>query len=151
MIDDVKLLQVASQPIAAVRRQAARPTFPQVIPEAFDEVWDFVRATGTEHNGINVVTYRHTHDDVFDLECGVQVSAPFTPSGAAIATSTPSGLTATATHVGPYHLLRESHAAIHQWCRAHGKTLAGPSWEVYDHWDEDPSKLRTSIFYLLSE
>ncbi len=29
--------------------------------------------------------------------------------------------------------------------------LAGPSWEVYGHWHEDPAQLKTDIYYLLRE
>ena len=27
--------------------------------------------------------------------------------------------------------------------------IAGPNWEVYTHWEEDPAKLRTEVYYLL--
>jgi hypothetical protein len=47
-----------------------------------------------------------------------------------------------------------AHDAIHQWCKANGRTFAGPSWEVYGHWTDecnrDPSKIRTDIYYLLA-
>ena len=29
--------------------------------------------------------------------------------------------------------------------------LAGPNWEVYGHWHDDPSQLRTDVFYLLQD
>ena len=60
---------------------------------------------------------------------------------------------ATTTHYGPYGQLRGAHEAIHRWCGNNGYTLAGPSWEVYGHWEDawnsDPSKIRTDVFYLL--
>ena len=49
--------------------------------------------------------------------------------------------------------LSEAHNAIRKWCAQHGHTLAGPSWEIYGHWVhawcDDPSKIRTDVFYLL--
>jgi effector-binding domain-containing protein len=149
MTYEMKLLQVPSHSLAVVRRKATRAAFPQVIPDAFTEVRDFLRASGIENDGINVVVYRHDHDELFDIECGVRVLQPFEPSSTVVSAHTPAGLTATTTHVGPYTLLLEAHAALRKWAMAQGETLAGVSWEIYDHWDEDTSKLRTSIFYLL--
>jgi hypothetical protein len=45
--------------------------------------------------------------------------------------------------------LGEANEAILAWCRAHDRRRAGPSWEVYGHWHEDPAKLRTEVYYLL--
>ena len=53
------------------------------------------------------------------------------------------------THVGDYGRLGEANAAILEWCRANGRKHAGPSWEVYGHWNDDPAKLRTEVYYLL--
>jgi effector-binding domain-containing protein len=61
---------------------------------------------------------------------------------------------ASATHFGPYGGLGAAHKAIHEWCRANNRQLAGPSWEIYGHWlpewDADPARIRTDIYYLLS-
>jgi effector-binding domain-containing protein len=62
---------------------------------------------------------------------------------------TPSGPAATTTHVGAYSGLPDANAALREWCRANGRAIAGPSWEVYGHWDADPAKLRTDVYYLL--
>jgi hypothetical protein len=35
------------------------------------------------------------------------------------------------------------------WCRTHGRRVAGPSWEIYGHWTEDESRLRTDVYHLL--
>ena len=49
----------------------------------------------------------------------------------------------------PHGYTRLGEAAIREWCRAHDRAPAGPSWEVYGHWQADPAELRTEIFYLL--
>jgi effector-binding domain-containing protein len=64
---------------------------------------------------------------------------------------TPSGRAATAAHFGSYDLLSEAHAAVREWCAAKGEALAGPNWEAYGHWDDDPARVRTDVFYLLTE
>jgi len=37
-----------------------------------------------------------------------------------------------------------------EWCRSQGHRLSGTRWEVYGHWTDDPSKLRTDVYYLLA-
>jgi effector-binding domain-containing protein len=62
---------------------------------------------------------------------------------------TPHGVAAMTTHVGDYGRLGEANAAILAWCRATHRPPAGPSWEVYGHWNADPAQLRTEVYYLL--
>ena len=68
--------------------------------------------------------------------------------------TTPAGEVATVTHFGPYAHLGDAHAAIRKWCAANQRTAAGPNWEVYGHWlpewNEDASRIRTDVFYLLT-
>ena len=37
--------------------------------------------------------------------------------------------------------------AIRRWCAAHGYVLTGGGWEVYGHRHDDPSELRTDVYY----
>lgn len=79
----------------------------------------------------------------FEIACGVQVEHggnAWTPGGTAVTT----------VHMGPYDQMKPAHEAIHKWARENGRQFAGSSWEVYGHWSEDPAKLRTDIYYLLS-
>jgi effector-binding domain-containing protein len=70
-----------------------------------------------------------------------------------VASATPAGPAATVTHFGAYNRMGPAHAAILEWCKAKGHRLAGPSWEVYGHWQQEwndnPSLIQTDIFYLL--
>ena len=151
MTHEMKLLQVPSHSLAVVRRKVPQARFPQVIPDAFTEVWDFLRASGIEHDGVNVVVYRHDHDDLFDIECGLRVRQPFEPSSTVTSSHTPAGLTATTTHDRPYAQLPETHSALRKWAVAQGKTLAGVSWEIYDHWTPEVPEPSLEIFYLLRD
>ena len=38
---------------------------------------------------------------------------------------------------------------VSEFIAAHGLVRAGPSWEIYGHWREDPSELETEIYYLV--
>jgi effector-binding domain-containing protein len=146
----VRLEQVAARPLAVVRRVAKQQDLPKVVPDACGTVWKVVRSLPIPGAGRHVALY---HDGVINLEVGVELDAPFSGHGEVVGSATPAGPVATATHFGPYHLLGGAHQAIHDWCKANGRTPAGPNWEVYGHWvDEwntDPSKIRTDVFYLL--
>jgi effector-binding domain-containing protein len=87
------------------------------------------------------------------IECGVEVSAPFTGNARIVCSHTPGGLVATTPHLGPYHLLCDAHRAVQKWCFDHGHRVTGVSWELYGHWKEewnsDPSKILTNVYYLI--
>jgi effector-binding domain-containing protein len=137
---------VASQLTAVVRFQARQAELPTVIPRACGEVWEFMRSSGLPRPGRHLALYL---DGVMNIECGAEVFQPFTGNDRVVCSSTPAGSAATAAHWGPYNRLGDAHRAILQWCADHGHELAGPSWEVYGHWEDDPAKLRTDVFYLL--
>lgn len=147
----VRLEQHGAQPLAVVRRRASIPELARVVPDACGTVWSVVRAQKVEGAGRHVAVY---WDDQINLEVGVELAAPFAGHGEVVGSATPAGLVATTTHYGPYGQLHKAHEAIHQWCADHGYTLAGPSWEVYGHWEDewnnDPTKIRTDVFYLLA-
>ncbi len=117
-----------------------------------DEVYGFVRtrthlATGDGAElWQNVMLYK---DDRPDVEVGVLVSGSFEPEGRVIASELPGGEVATANHRGDYARLGVTHDAVRDQVAAHGRELAGPRWEIYGHWREDPSKLETEVFWLL--
>jgi effector-binding domain-containing protein len=135
----VELRRVAAQPLSVVRGGVTRARLPQGIRALFDQFYSNFKSNGE----LNVVYYPEFHPtDEFSIECGVQVA-----SGGNSAT--PAGEVATVAYFGPYDRMSIGHGAIHEWVQANGRKLAGPSWEVYGHWTEDTSKLRTDIYYLL--
>jgi effector-binding domain-containing protein len=142
----VQVLQVESQLTAVVRCRAKQSDLAQVVPAACGEVWTYCRSAGLPRPGRHLTLYL---DGEINLEVGVEVSQPFVGNERVVCSSTPAGRVATVAHWGPYTRLHEAHEAILQWCSANGHALAGPSWEVYGHWDDDPAKLRTDLFYLL--
>jgi len=56
-----------------------------------------------------------------------------------------------ASDAGLYQKLSEAHTAVRRWCAEHGYALAGPNWEIYGDWTDNPAELRTDVFYLLQE
>jgi effector-binding domain-containing protein len=142
----VHVEQVASQLTAVIRCRASRDELAKVVPQACGEVWQFARSANLPRPGRHLALYL---DCEINLEVGAEVFQPFVGNGRVVCSSTPAGLVATAAHFGPYNRLGEAHDAVHKWCADHGYTLAGPSWEVYGHWNDDPAQLRTDVFWLL--
>lgn len=143
------LEQHQSIPLAVVRRHASLPELSKVIPEACGLVWTVVKAHGIK-GGRHIALY---WDDEFNLDIGVELSTPFAGHGEVASAATPAGIVATTVHFGPYNQLPAAHQAIRRWCAANGHQLAGPNWDLYGHWVhewcDDPSKIRTDVYYLL--
>jgi len=147
------LIETTARPTVVVARQTTWREFPSVWGSMLDEVYAVVRPASAdraergEERWQNVMLYK---DDVPNVEVGVLASGPFSDVGNVISSALPAGVTAAATHRGPYAELDLAHRAVRDWCAAHGRQLAGPRWEIYGHWREDPSDLETEVYYLLS-
>lgn len=150
MVYEVSRLQVARQPLAVIKLVAAQTALPQVLPKACGDVWNFIRAAKIAGAGRLVALYTGGTLAALDVECGAEVAGPFVSDGHVVPSATPGGPVAVATHYGPYHLLGQAHNAVREWCQAQCLTLAGPNWEVYGHWTDDPAKLHTDVYYLLA-
>jgi effector-binding domain-containing protein len=146
----VQLQRLESIPLAVIRRQASPSELARVVPECCGMVWDAVRAQHAQA-GRHVAIY---WDGSIRLEVGVELHGPFVERGEVVRSATPAGAVAMTTHFGPYGGLGAAHDAVRQWCRANNHRLAGPSWEIYGHWqrewNDDPSQIRTDVYHLLT-
>ena len=149
-VSSVERRELASQPVAVIRRQVHGFELSRVVPECCGLVWNAVRAQHAK-GGRHVAIY---WDEVIRLEVGVELLGPFVDTDEVVQSATPAGAVATAVHFGPYSSLRAAHEIVHGWARANGHRLAGPRWEIYGHWvpewNADPSLIRTDVFYQLS-
>jgi effector-binding domain-containing protein len=147
---DIRVQRVDATPLAVVRRQARPSELSRVVPECCGLVWNALRAQGVK-GGRHVAIY---YDDVIRVEVGVEAAGSFEAREGVVRSATPAGEVATTTHVGPYGALGGAHEAIHAWAKAAGRTVAGPRWEIYGHWqpewDTEPARIRTDVYYLLA-
>lgn len=153
----IQLETRAAQPLAVVRRLARPAELARVVPEACGVVWNALRAVGLR-GGRHVAVYLDVQSNrQLHVEIGVEINAaldtPFAGHGEVVASATPAGEVVSTIHRGPYPTLSLANAAIRQWGVDHGRTLAGPSWELYGHWQEawntDPSLITTEVCFLL--
>lgn len=147
----VSLQIAAPRTIAAVHARVPLGAVSTTFRRYLDQVYAAARIGAVHLDGQNVFVYHPVADRPRELDVafGVGVTAPFVTVGAVEPTPLPAGEVATTTHWGNYAALGGAHAAIDEWCRLHGRRRAGPSWEVYGHWTEDETRLRTDVFYLL--
>jgi effector-binding domain-containing protein len=153
MTINVSVEAVPARTLAAVRRKIRIEQIGGAWRPALDQVWQFLsQHPGLRGDGHNVFLYHHPANmqSPMDIDFGVQVTRSFQKEGEVFAVTTPFGKVATATHVGPYERLGETHGAIHAWAAANKITFAGKSWEIYGDWSDDPSKLETRVEYLLA-
>jgi effector-binding domain-containing protein len=146
-----RVLQIDARPLMAIHDQAQGAELPKKIVGNLDKVWPYLRANGakTDHN---VVVYQDfdRSTGVMKIDVGVQVESPLPGDGTIVPATTPGGLVATTAHIGPYDKLGDASEALHEFCRTHDHPIIGPTWEVYDDWTDDPSKLRTDVFVLVA-
>ena len=147
----VSVRNVERRGIAAVHARVPAARVAAVFAAHLDQVYAASRAGMVALDGQNVFLYGGDGGGEVDVHFGVGVTAPFAGAGAVRYTELPAGTVATATHLGDYGRLGETHAAIVAWCRSNGRALAGPRWEVYGHWSSGDAPPRTDVYYLLAE
>jgi effector-binding domain-containing protein len=149
-----RIVEVRPLLLAAVRRFATAETVSHTIVSA--PVWTLIAARGLPNTDRTVVIYwadaehsLHTPDGI-PVDVGVEVLAPFPDHPPLAFRQTPAGRTANFRHIGGYHALPDVHASLRAWCVEQNVGIAGPNWEIYDRFDEDPAKCETDIYYLLN-
>lgn len=146
---EIRELAVAARPVAGVHARVPRGRVAHEFGRHLDLVYAAARAGAVHLDGQNIFIYRGAAGDQLLIDFCVGVTAPFAPVGKVVPLETPRGIAAMTTHQGDYGRLGEANAAILAWCHAHDRQLAGPSWEVYGHWNADPAQLSTEVYYLL--
>ena len=154
---EVTLQQVAPRSLAAAQAKITAQTLVPAIRPLFDQVYKYLNDAGVQPRGLNVIIYWNEagrnlfgSEEGLVMEAGVEVEAALPQEGAVRAAATPGGRVAGTLHVGPYDQMGKAHDAVRAWCEEQGHSLAGPNWEVYGHWNDDPQQLQTEVFYLLS-
>jgi SAM-dependent methyltransferase len=144
---DIDIRDVPPGVFAAVRKRVAWGDLPSEIRAQLDIVWGWLN---TVRNRVtarhNVVVYREPDAAGVEIECGVEVTAPFDGAPSPIRCGRlPRGVAAHTVHVGPYHEVGAAHDALTDACRARGHG-DGIHWEVYGDWNEDPALLETDVY-----
>lgn len=129
------------------------PEIANAMGSAFGEVFTFNAQHGITPLSMPMTVYLEKDPNVLRFRGGVIVSAEDAAKAAGnLKTDTlPAGDVITATHVGPYDSLNQTHQAM--WRHMEEHAIAGnmPIWEIYvdDPGDTAPEVLRTEIYHAL--
>jgi hypothetical protein len=145
----VREVPVTPRQVAGVGAQVPRGKVAEQFGRHLDQVYAAGRSGAVALDGQNIFIYRAATAAELTLDFCVGITAPFDPVGAVQPLETPGGVAAMVVHQGDYRGLGGANAAIVVWCEANGRKRAGPSWEVYGHWHDDPAQLVTEVYYLL--
>lgn len=137
--------------IAAERQRTTFSLVSQQIGDLLRHPWEFIRQhPKLRDDGDNVAIYWEKTGEG-SIEVGVRVTARFQGTETGDCSATPSGLVATTAHFGPYAEPGAAHDAVWRWCQQRGYRITLPFYEIYGDWEDNPSKLRTDVLYLLAE
>ncbi len=118
--------------------------FGEEIMSLLGRVWPVIKAGGIPSDGINRVVYDKDGDGCV-VFAGVVLG-----EGAAVEGFERKTVRLTRyaywKHVGPYHLIPVTGAAMTKALEARGVRLGSPMVEVYGHWSQDETKLETETF-----
>lgn len=147
---DITVVTVEELPLLAARTSAAFTEIPTRLLPLMERVGAFVRDHGIEGAGRNVWFYRDVSGDRIKVDVGVQVPASTEAGDGLVLSATPAGRCVHAVLHGDYAGIPRVHQAIHRWCAEQDLVLAGPCWEVYGDWHEDPARRKTDMYHLLA-
>ena len=145
---DIDLVEAQATVMAVARDTLAQDQISGRILHLFDLVYAFLANAEVKQAGHNIAIYLNNH---IDLEVGVPVTAPFEDTANVFCSSSPAGRSAHTVHYGPYSRLGDANRAVQKWCKNQGEATSGISWEEYGHWNDDPSLLRTDVYWLLTD
>lgn len=147
---DIAIVTVEERPLLAARTSVTFAEVPGKLLPLMERVGAFVRERGIEGAGQEVWFYRDVSGGRMEVDVGIQVPASTEAAGDLVRSATPAGRCAHAVLHGDYSEIPSVHQAIHKWCAEQNLVLAGPCWEIYGPWHEDPAKLRTHMYHLLA-
>ena len=154
MIDTPKILQISSQPIAAIRLDVPRAAMMKVFGPAAQELFSTLGAQGVNPTGPLFDYHPSMTSERFTFELSVPVSQPITPSGRVVNSATPAGTVARTIYRGPYEGLPDAWGEFEAWMKAEGHNPQPNLWEFYVTGPEsgpDPSQWRTELNRPLAE
>ncbi len=147
---EISIVTVEEQPLLAARTSVTFAEVPGKLLPLMDQVGAFVQEHGIDGAGQNVWFYRDLSGGRMKVDVGLQVPAATEAAGGFVRSATPAGRCAHATFYGDYAGTPGVHQAIHQWCAEQNLVLAGPCWEIYGDWHDDPARRRTDMYHLLA-
>jgi effector-binding domain-containing protein len=143
-----KVQEMELQHVASIRFQCKPEEISRHLSVALPEVMMHLNATSTKTVGPPFSRY-FEYGEMLDVEAGIPVASKIADKGRIKGSSLPAGSIASGWHVGSYHTISASHAALETWVAESPYESLGAPWELY--WTDpgmepDPNKWRTQLF-----
>ena len=145
---EIRITQHDVQPTAGVRERVPMTQLTEFFGRAFEQTMAVLQAQGIAPAGPPFGKYYGMPTETVDVEAGIPVATPVTPSGAVIAGMLPGGRVVEATHVGPYDTMEATYGEVQQYLAQSGLTPGDVMWESYlsdPELETDPATWRTQI------
>ncbi len=155
---EIRVLEVESYPVAAVRMVIPWGNFSEVLGPTFGEIAMHLAMTGTAITNAPLVLYHSMDvttadgDGDVELEIAIPIATPFPETERVKNSNVPGGIAAFTTHMGPYEEISKAYQAIQAWLQQFGHESTGVFWEVYMTDPEttpDPADYRTDVYWLI--
>mgnify|MGYP006291691581 CR=1 FL=1 len=149
MTYEISERQVDETPVLSIRERVPTEGIQRSIGTFLREVWQVIEAAGHHPAGPPFTRYHEIGDGEVLLEAGLPVPAELEGEGRVETEKLPGGEAIATDHYGPYEELPAAAEALAAWAEEHGRTRAGPNWEIYrtDPGDEeDPADWHTEVF-----
>lgn len=145
-----EIVTVDEQPIASIRSTIPANEVSKHLAIMLGEILRHVTQSGSEMAGPPLSRYHGFTADTIDLEAAIPVKKAVPGEGRVKPASLPGGKAATTWHVGPYHDLPKSYAALEAFMKKESLAAREAFWEIY--WtdpgiERDPAKWRTQIIW----
>jgi effector-binding domain-containing protein/DNA-binding transcriptional MerR regulator len=150
---EVKVRDLAPQPVVAVRSQCPTAGIQEAVGRSFGALFGYLGQEGIRPAGPPLIAYHSVDRDTgVDMEVCVPISEPATGRGDIVSCELPGGPVAYALHCGAYHEIGPAYQAVATWVQDNGREVAGPPREIYLNDPSavgDPADLRTEIQFPL--
>ena len=150
---DVEIQTLEPQPALTIRFRVPSEKIAEKLGDVLPAVFNYAvnNALGP---GLPFARYHEFGSGTIDAEAGLSIETPDEGEGDICATELPGGSTAVTMHMGPYELLKDTHASLIAWAEKHGRKPKGGHWEVYitDPVEEpDSTQWKTKIYQPLAD
>jgi AraC family transcriptional regulator len=145
---EIRQQRVSVQPILSIRGVTTRAMLDRTIAEYLTEIWHDLDGRDLQPSGPPFTRIHQADRRQVEVEAGFPVPAGTAGRGRIEAGELPGGEVVSTMHTGPYEDLPAAGDALDRWVQEHGRTPAGPNWEVY--WTDpgevlDPEEWRTEV------
>lgn len=149
----IEVIELAPQPIIVIEKEVRAGQIGAALAQMLPRAYQFAVEKGAEITGMPFMRYLDMDGDLWRIDAGIPVAKEIAGNDDLLVKSLPGGKAATTLHLGQYDQVGAAWDAIYAWAAEKGEPQRWGGWDVYENDPDsvnDPSELRTRLFYPLS-